>query len=95
MLASHCSPKPCAELKACVRAPSGYKLVGYDIASEELSLARILGEAHTGINGSSIMGAQILVGDKASGTDMHSANAKASGIGRDAAKQSLYSTLTA
>lgn len=32
VLAAHCSPKPCAELKACVRAPSSYQLVGLDIA---------------------------------------------------------------
>ena len=46
-----------------------------------------------GINGSTVFGAQILTGDKANGTDMHSANAKASSINRDAAKQSLYSVL--
>ena len=41
-----------SELKAMVRAPPGYCLVGADVDSQELWIAAILGDAHfAGIHG--------------------------------------------
>ena len=41
-----------SELKAMVRAPLGYCLVGADVDSQELWIAAILGDAHfAGIHG--------------------------------------------
>lgn len=45
-----------SELKAMVRAPPGYCLVGADVDSQELWIAAILGDAHfAGIHGKSVI----------------------------------------
>lgn len=41
-----------SELKAMVRAPPGYHLVGADVDSQELWIAAVLGDMHfTGLHG--------------------------------------------
>lgn len=76
-----------SELRAKVRAPKGYKLVSFDTDQQELQIARVYADSYMGISGSTPFSFQVLAGDKANGTDMHSANAKLCGMGRDAAKQ--------
>ena len=45
-----------SELKAMVRAPPGYCLVGADVDSQELWIAAILGDAHfAGIHGKRVI----------------------------------------
>ena len=45
-----------SELKAMVRAPPGYCLIGADVDSQELWIAAILGDAHfAGIHGKSVI----------------------------------------
>jgi hypothetical protein len=46
-----------SELKAMVRAPPGYHLVGADVDSQELWIASVLGDMHfSGIHGQWILG---------------------------------------
>ncbi|KAJ7388949.1 hypothetical protein OS493_034581 [Desmophyllum pertusum] len=76
-----------SELKAMVRAPPGYCLVGADVDSQELWIAAILGDAHfAGIHGSTAFGWMTLQGKKSEGTDLHSKTAQTIGISRDHAK---------
>lgn len=76
-----------SELKAMVRAPPGYCLVGADVDSQELWIAAILGDAHSaGIHGSTAFGWMTLQGKKSEGTDLHSKTAVTIGISRDHAK---------
>ncbi|PFX16645.1 DNA polymerase subunit gamma-1 [Stylophora pistillata] len=76
-----------SELKAMVRAPPGYCLVGADVDSQELWIAAILGDAHfAGIHGSTAFGWMTLQGKKSEGTDLHSKTAETIGISRDHAK---------
>ncbi len=76
-----------SELKAMVKAPPGYHLVGADVDSQELWIAAVLGDMHfTGIHGSTGIGWMTLQGSKADGTDVHSNTARTVGISRDHAK---------
>ena len=44
-----------SELKAMVRAPPGYHLVGADVDSQELWIAAVLGDMHfAGIHGTTL-----------------------------------------
>lgn len=80
-----------SELKAMVRAPPGYCLVGADVDSQELWIAAILGDAHfAGIHGSTAFGWMTLQGKKSEGTDLHSKTAETIGISRDHAKVFNY-----
>ncbi|KDR84733.1 hypothetical protein GALMADRAFT_53782 [Galerina marginata CBS 339.88] len=82
-----------SELKAMVRAPKGYAIVGADVDSEELWISSCMGDAQFGLHGASAIGWMTLEGTKASGTDLHSKTASILGISRDQAKVFNYSRI--
>ncbi|KAF8609716.1 hypothetical protein BDV93DRAFT_602342 [Ceratobasidium sp. AG-I] len=82
-----------SELKALVRAPEGYAIVGADVDSEELWIASVMGDAQFGIHGATAIGWMTLEGTKAAGTDLHSKTAAILGINRDQAKVFNYSRI--
>ena len=82
-----------SELKAMVRAPPGYALVGADVDSEELWISSIMGDSQFGMHGASAIGWMTLEGTKSAGTDLHSKTANILGISRDAAKVFNYSRI--
>ncbi|XP_031557247.1 DNA polymerase subunit gamma-1-like [Actinia tenebrosa] len=80
-----------SEMKAMIRAPPGYSLVGADVDSQELWIAAVLGDANfAGIHGSTAFGWMTLQGKKSDGTDLHSKTASTIGISRDHAKVFNY-----
>ena len=82
-----------SELKAMVRAPEGYALVGADVDSEELWISSAMGDAQFGLHGATAIGWMTLEGTKAAGTDLHSKTASILGISRDQAKVFNYSRI--
>ncbi|KAG2023737.1 gamma DNA-directed DNA polymerase [Coprinopsis cinerea AmutBmut pab1-1] len=82
-----------SELKAMVRAPEGYAIVGADVDSEELWISSCMGDAQFGLHGATAIGWMTLEGTKAAGTDLHSKTAKILGISRDQAKVFNYSRI--
>ena len=82
-----------SELKAMVRAPPGYSIVGADVDSEELWISSCMGDAQFGMHGATALGWMTLEGTKASGTDLHSKTASILGISRDQAKVFNYSRI--
>ncbi|KZO98242.1 hypothetical protein CALVIDRAFT_553933 [Calocera viscosa TUFC12733] len=82
-----------SELKAMVRAPEGYSIVGADVDSEELWISSVMGDAQFGMHGATAIGWMTLEGTKANGTDLHSKTASILGISRDAAKIFNYSRI--
>ncbi|KAH9168136.1 DNA polymerase family A-domain-containing protein [Lactarius sanguifluus] len=76
-----------SELKAMVRAPPGYAIVGADVDSEELWISIRACTARTAL------GWMTLEGTKASGTDLHSKTASILGLSRDQAKVFNYSRI--
>jgi DNA polymerase gamma 1 len=82
-----------SELKAMVRAPPGYVIVGADVDSEELWISSCMGDAQFGIHGATALGWMTLEGTKAAGTDLHSKTASILGISRDQAKVFNYSRI--
>ncbi|KAF9244922.1 hypothetical protein BU15DRAFT_85762 [Melanogaster broomeanus] len=72
-----------SELKAMVRAPKGYAIVGADVDSEELWISSCMGDAQFGLHGATAIGWMTLEGTKAAGTDLHSKTASILGISRD------------
>ena len=82
-----------SELKAMVRAPDGYALVGADVDSEELWISSVMGDAQFGLHGATAIGWMTLEGTKAAGTDLHSKTASILGISRDQAKVFNYSRI--
>lgn len=82
-----------SELKAMVRAPKGYAIVGADVDSEELWISSCMGDAQLGLHGATALGWMTLEGTKAAGTDLHSKTASILGISRDAAKVFNYSRI--
>ncbi|KAJ9051649.1 DNA-directed DNA polymerase gamma mip1 [Entomophthora muscae] len=75
-----------SELKAMIRAPAGYKIVGADVDSEELWISSLIGDAQFRHHGASAFGWMTLQGSKSDGTDMHSRTASILGISRGNAK---------
>ncbi|KAI0216609.1 DNA-directed DNA polymerase gamma mip1 [Massospora cicadina] len=75
-----------SELKAMIRAPPGYKIIGADVDSEELWISSLIGDAQFRNHGASAFGWMTLQGTKADGTDMHSRTANILGISRGEAK---------
>ncbi|KAJ7634194.1 hypothetical protein DFH06DRAFT_1303174 [Mycena polygramma] len=57
-----------SELKAMVRAPPGYSIVGADVDSEELWISSCMGDAQFGLHGATAIGWMTLEGTKAAGT---------------------------
>lgn len=82
-----------SELKAMVRAPEGYAIVGADVDSEELWISSCMGDAQFGLHGATALGWMTLEGTKAAGTDLHSKTASILGISRDQAKVFNYSRI--
>ncbi|TBU23909.1 gamma DNA-directed DNA polymerase [Dichomitus squalens] len=82
-----------SELKAMVRAPPGYAIVGADVDSEELWISSVMGDAQFGLHGATALGWMTLEGTKAAGTDLHSKTASILGISRDQAKVFNYSRI--
>ncbi|KAG6898245.1 hypothetical protein C0992_002259 [Termitomyces sp. T32_za158] len=82
-----------SELKAMVRAPDGYAIVGADVDSEELWISSCMGDAQFGLHGATAIGWMTLEGTKAAGTDLHSKTASILGISRDQAKIFNYSRI--
>ncbi|KZS96476.1 hypothetical protein SISNIDRAFT_483033 [Sistotremastrum niveocremeum HHB9708] len=82
-----------SELKAMVRAPPGYAIVGADVDSEELWISSVMGDAQFGLHGATAIGWMTLEGTKAAKTDLHSKTADILGITRDAAKVFNYSRI--
>lgn len=82
-----------SELKAMVRAPNGYAIVGADVDSEELWISSVMGDAQFGLHGATAIGWMTLEGTKAAGTDLHSKTASILGISRDQAKVFNYSRI--
>ncbi|KAG1834876.1 DNA polymerase family A-domain-containing protein, partial [Suillus variegatus] len=82
-----------SELKAMVRAPKGYAIVGADVDSEELWISSCIGDAQFGLHGATALGWMTLEGTKAAGTDLHSKTASILGISRDQAKVFNYSRI--
>ena len=82
-----------SELKAMVRAPPGYVIVGADVDSEELWISSVMGDAQFGMHGATAIGWMTLEGTKKDGTDLHSKTASILGISRDQAKVFNYSRI--
>ncbi|KAL1921533.1 uncharacterized protein VTP21DRAFT_11249 [Calcarisporiella thermophila] len=82
-----------SELKAMVRAPPGYKIVGADVDSEELWISSVIGDAQFRIHGATALGWMTLQGSKAEGTDLHSKTARILGISREKAKIFNYARI--
>ena len=82
-----------SELKAMVKSPPGWAIVGADVDSEELWICSVMGDAQFGIHGATAIGWMTLEGSKAQGTDLHSKTASILGTGRDQAKVFNYSRI--
>jgi DNA polymerase gamma 1 len=82
-----------SELKAMVRAPAGYAIVGADVDSEELWISSVMGDAQFGAHGATAIGWMTLQGTKSAGTDLHSKTASILGISREEAKVFNYSRI--
>ncbi|KAK0487677.1 gamma DNA-directed DNA polymerase [Armillaria novae-zelandiae] len=82
-----------SELKAMVRAPPGYAIVGADVDSEELWISSCMGDAQFGAHGATAIGWMTLEGTKAAGTDLHSKTASILGTSRNQAKIFNYSRI--
>lgn len=82
-----------SELKAMVRAPPGYSIVGADVDSEELWISSVMGDSQFGMHGATAIGWMTLEGTKSAGTDLHSKTAGILGTSRDAAKVFNYSRI--
>lgn len=82
-----------SELKAMIRAPAGYAIVGADVDSEELWIASVMGDSQFGMHGATAIGWMTLEGTKATGTDLHSKTAKILNTTRDNAKIFNYSRI--
>lgn len=82
-----------SELKAMVKSPPGWSIVGADVDSEELWICSVLGDAQFGHHGSTAIGWMTLEGTKALGTDLHSKTASILGTSRNEAKVFNYSRI--
>lgn len=79
-----------SELKRNIVAPEGWKIVGADVDSQELWLASLFGDKVFGQHGATALSWMNLLGDKASGTDVHSKTCRILGINRNQAKVFNY-----
>ena len=79
-----------SEVKSMIIAPKGWKIVGADVDSQELWLASLFGDSLLGQHGSTAISWMNLLGDKASGTDLHTKTANILGITRNQSKVFNY-----
>lgn len=82
-----------SELKAMVKAPAGWNIVGADVDSEELWICSVMGDAQFGFHGATAVGWMTLEGTKSLGTDLHSKTASILGTSRNQAKVFNYSRI--
>ncbi|KAK0550075.1 DNA-directed DNA polymerase gamma mip1 [Tilletia horrida] len=82
-----------SELKAMVKAPPGWRIVGADVDSEELWICSVMGDAQFGMHGATAVGWMTLEGTKAQGNDLHSKTASILGTSRNQAKVFNYSRI--
>lgn len=82
-----------SELKAMVKAPPGWSIVGADVDSEELWICSVMGDAQFGLHGATAVGWMTLEGTKSAGTDLHSKTASILGTSRNQAKIFNYSRI--
>lgn len=82
-----------SELKAMVKAPPGWSIVGADVDSQELWICSVMGDAQFGFHGATAVGWMTLEGSKSLGTDLHSKTASILGTGRNQAKVFNYSRI--
>jgi DNA polymerase gamma 1 len=82
-----------SELKAMVKAPPGWVIVGADVDSEELWICSVMGDAQFGLHGATAVGWMTLEGTKSAGTDLHSKTASILGTSRNQAKIFNYSRI--
>lgn len=82
-----------SELKAMVKAPAGWSIVGADVDSEELWICSVMGDAQFGFHGATAVGWMTLEGTKSLGTDLHSKTASILGTSRNQAKVFNYSRI--
>lgn len=82
-----------SELKAMVKAPPGWSIVGADVDSQELWICSVMGDAQFGFHGATAVGWMTLEGSKVLGTDLHSKTASILGTGRNQAKVFNYSRI--
>lgn len=80
------------EIKSYLSAPKGYKLVHFDVDSEEAVVFGLLGDMVEGVVGSTAVSVAVNVGQKAHKTDIHSIQAEATGLSRDLAKNLVYAS---
>jgi DNA polymerase gamma 1 len=82
------------ELKSRIEVPEGWKMVGADFDSQEMTIAAIYSDKWEGGHvGCSPFGYNVLSGSKEAGTDPHSALAKLAGVDRDTAKIAGFAVL--
>ncbi|UZJ52498.1 hypothetical protein CBS101457_001818 [Exobasidium rhododendri] len=82
-----------SELKALVKAPPGWSIVGADVDSQELWICSVMGDAQFGMHGATAIGWMTLEGSKSMGTDLHSKTASILGTSRNEAKVFNYSRI--
>lgn len=82
-----------SELKALVKAPPGWSIVGADVDSQELWICSVMGDAQFGVHGATAIGWMTLEGSKSQGTDLHSKTANILGTSRNEAKVFNYSRI--
>jgi hypothetical protein len=81
------------EIKSYVTAPGeNYKLVTCDFDSQEAVVFALLGDSKHGVAGYTPISISVNLGDKDTGTDIHSMQAKATGINRATAKELVYAS---
>jgi DNA polymerase gamma 1 len=78
------------EIKSMMSAPPGYSFVHCDYDSQEAVTFSLLGDMYYGSPGSTPLSVAVNIGQKQQKTDIHSIQAKETGMGRDTAKNLVY-----
>ena len=89
-LAAHTAPKIGAEVKSKVKAPPGFKIVGFDFDSQEAVILATYADCEFGVSGSTAYGHVFLVGSKKTKDDIHWTIANMAGVSRDCGKSCVY-----
>ncbi|OAF67784.1 Mitochondrial DNA polymerase catalytic subunit [Intoshia linei] len=83
-----------SELKAMIRPPDGYSLIGADVDSQELWIASLFGDAqYSKIHGSTPISWRCLNGNKHDSTDVHTVTANLLNCTRNQAKEINYARI--
>lgn len=81
------------EIKSRFQPAEGYKLVQADMSGQELRYFAALADAKVGVMGSTIVGFNVMAGNKENGTDPHTKLANRYKIGRADAKTAYYALI--